>query len=697
MAGDGAAEIDLYDNIDEDFVQECADLNELYDDVMAPGAQNNMASKPELPVAVTSELCSFCVMVFGSDQSARTAMEKLPKTEIHGQNPVVTHCTKHNLSIFEKAAGGDGQPTTRPRSDESYSGKLTGLSSSSSGTTSTKLPPPLMSTPTMPASLGFSLRSNTSLMGQAAPSLRQVANALPNAFQALAQTVQSGLPGGGHLGQLTLNLPTATSVLMTPSVPPPPLPGNASSLFPAAFSLASAIPNNLTSGAAHINPNFLHQPASLPSGTLPSPVPAPAALMQLGNASAQQSVRPQFDNYGRPVIHTYTPYRTVTLLKSRRNIPTGPEHNPMRRASRRQVKVSLRSDREVWWTQKAKEMEEAQKAASAQLICSTGPRKPPVSESIKHQIGTTISNKEERLYRWAEYFEQQLSWPPTDTHLEPTGEVEPWTVNVEPPTASEVYDCICSLKRHRAPGPDDLPPTLFEVGGEVFSQRLSDLFACIREKESVPDNWGESVIVPVFKKRGAYGKLSESEFEDILQRNKTVSSSAINRAVQDAASGDYASAIETLVTAISLIKQSKIANDDRCRILINSLQDTLHGIESKSYGTKSSSRRRRRSYSDSGSEGGVDDYGGSSRRHRERGNRSRSRDRSDRHDRHRRSRDRTSGTGNSYYGAQSGASHAGGSGLSSGVSISSLGSGQGNLGSASSGGSDRYRDSRYRH
>ena len=51
-------------------------------------------------------------------------------------------------------------------------------------------------------------------------------------------------------------------------------------------------------------------------------------------------------------------------------------------------------------------------------------------------------------------------------------------------------------------------------------------------------------------------------------------------------SGEYASAIETLVTAISLIKQSKIANDDRCKILISSLQDTLHGIESKSYGSR---------------------------------------------------------------------------------------------------------------
>ncbi|KER27673.1 LOW QUALITY PROTEIN: hypothetical protein T265_13747, partial [Opisthorchis viverrini] len=161
-----------------------------------------------------------------------------------------------------------------------------------------------------------------------------------------------------------------------------------------------------------------------------------------------------------------------------------PEHNPMRRAIRRQVKVSLRSDHEVWWTQKAKEMEGAQKAGNArrlfQLIRATGPRKPPVSESIKHQNGTTISNMEERLDRWAEYLEQLMSC---------------WL----PPAL------ICSPQRHRAPCPDDLPPTLLKDRGEVLSQRLSDLFACIWEKESVPDNWGESVTVPVFKKGARCG------------------------------------------------------------------------------------------------------------------------------------------------------------------------------------------------
>ncbi|CAI9744040.1 cleavage and polyadenylation specificity factor subunit 6-like isoform X2 [Octopus vulgaris] len=91
---------------------------------------------------------------------------------------------------------------------------------------------------------------------------------------------------------------------------------------------------------------------------------------------------------------------------------------------------------------------------------------------------------------------------------------------------------------------------------------------------------------PPERHESASPAISEQEFEEIFQRNKTVSSSAISRAVQDASAGDFASAIETLVTAISLIKQSKIAGDDRCKILISSLQDTLHGIEEKSYGSK---------------------------------------------------------------------------------------------------------------
>lgn len=90
----------------------------------------------------------------------------------------------------------------------------------------------------------------------------------------------------------------------------------------------------------------------------------------------------------------------------------------------------------------------------------------------------------------------------------------------------------------------------------------------------------------------AVAQISESEFKEIMERNKNVSSSAISRAVEDASDGNFGTAIETLVTAISLIKQSKIANDSRCKILISSLQDTLKGIEEKSYGARGRHRSR---------------------------------------------------------------------------------------------------------
>ncbi|GAA57158.1 ATP-binding cassette transporter [Clonorchis sinensis] len=98
--------------------------------------------------------------------------------------------------------------------------------------------------------------------------------------------------------------------------------------------------------------------------------------------------------------------RTVSLLETRRQIPPGRHHNSTRRIIRRQVKLSVRANREAWWTRKAEEMEDAKNAGNVRrlfhLIRSTGPRKPLVSETIRDQNGSLICNKAERLPRWAQ-------------------------------------------------------------------------------------------------------------------------------------------------------------------------------------------------------------------------------------------------------------------------------------------------------
>uniref|UniRef100_A0A8B9FTG1 Cleavage and polyadenylation specific factor 7 n=1 Tax=Amazona collaria TaxID=241587 RepID=A0A8B9FTG1_9PSIT len=109
--------------------------------------------------------------------------------------------------------------------------------------------------------------------------------------------------------------------------------------------------------------------------------------------------------------------------------------------------------------------------------------------------------------------------------------------------------------------------------------------------------------------------VSEGEFEEIMNRNRAISSSAISKAVSGASAGDYSDAIETLLTAIAVIKQSRVASDERCRVLLSSLKDCLHGIEAKSYSTgasSSSSRKRHRSRERSPSRSRE-----SSRRHRD--------------------------------------------------------------------------------
>ncbi|GAA55142.1 ATP-binding cassette transporter [Clonorchis sinensis] len=108
--------------------------------------------------------------------------------------------------------------------------------------------------------------------------------------------------------------------------------------------------------------------------------------------------------------------RTPPFLETRRQIPPGRNHNSTRRIIRRQVKLSVRADREAWWTRKAEELEDAKNAGNVRrlfhLIRSTGPRKPLVSEIIRDQNGSLMCNKGERLDRWAQYFERQFSWPP---------------------------------------------------------------------------------------------------------------------------------------------------------------------------------------------------------------------------------------------------------------------------------------------
>ncbi|KAM7406065.1 hypothetical protein PAMP_000469 [Pampus punctatissimus] len=147
-------------------------------------------------------------------------------------------------------------------------------------------------------------------------------------------------------------------------------------------------------------------------------------------------------------------------------------------------------------------------------------------------------------------------------------------------------------------------------------------------------------------------KNTDGDFEELMSRNRAVASSAITKAVSGATAGDLRVAMETLLTAIAIIKKSRVYGDERCQTLVTSLKDCLVSIQGN-YSSRSSSRsgdkeRDRDKGRDRGRDRKCDredssswEGAGMSRRHRERSwSRERGKERSRERDRHRDPRER---------------------------------------------------------
>jgi hypothetical protein len=56
------------------------------------------------------------------------------------------------------------------------------------------------------------------------------------------------------------------------------------------------------------------------------------------------------------------------------------------------------------------------------------------------------------------------------------------------------------LKRYKSPGIDQIPAELIQAGGNTLLSEIHKLINCIWNKEELPEQWKESIIVPVYKK-----------------------------------------------------------------------------------------------------------------------------------------------------------------------------------------------------
>jgi hypothetical protein len=71
---------------------------------------------------------------------------------------------------------------------------------------------------------------------------------------------------------------------------------------------------------------------------------------------------------------------------------------------------------------------------------------------------------------------------------------------VPEPGVLEVGLAIEKLQSHRSPSIDQIPAELIKAGGRTIRCAIHKLVISIWNKEELPDEWKESIIVPIHKK-----------------------------------------------------------------------------------------------------------------------------------------------------------------------------------------------------
>jgi hypothetical protein len=71
---------------------------------------------------------------------------------------------------------------------------------------------------------------------------------------------------------------------------------------------------------------------------------------------------------------------------------------------------------------------------------------------------------------------------------------------VPDPSPFEAEIAIAKLKYYTSPGSDQIPAELIQAGGGKLLSEIKKLINFIWSKEELPDQWKESIILPVYEK-----------------------------------------------------------------------------------------------------------------------------------------------------------------------------------------------------
>jgi hypothetical protein len=117
---------------------------------------------------------------------------------------------------------------------------------------------------------------------------------------------------------------------------------------------------------------------------------------------------------------------------------------------------------------------------------------------IKDENGNLLADPQNVLNRWKNFFNQVLNVH--GVHDVSQMDIHTAEPLVSEPSLVEVEIAIGKLKSYKSPGTDHIPAELIKAGGEILYSEINRLICCIWNKEEFPQQWKESIIIPIYKK-----------------------------------------------------------------------------------------------------------------------------------------------------------------------------------------------------
>ena len=197
-----------------------------------------------------------------------------------------------------------------------------------------------------------------------------------------------------------------------------------------------------------------------------------------------------------------------TALRSKLSNPS--QYNISKlKAARATLQRKLREMENNWWLRKAEIMQqEADINNSAGFFKSLkevyGPQAKTSSTLLSNDGTSVITEPSKLVDRWKEYFSTLLN-AITDTDEIILNRITPYPQRQEldhAPSIDEIKAAINKTKMNKSPGSDGIPAEIYKYGGEELMQRLFQLISECWLQRTVPQEFKDVLILPIFKNKG---------------------------------------------------------------------------------------------------------------------------------------------------------------------------------------------------